>query len=65
VAEATAAAGEVAEAALAHTIGSKVERAYRRGDLLERRRDLMSAWERFALGEGSATVTPIRRPTGA
>jgi integrase len=65
VADATTAAGEVAEAALAHTIGSKVERAYRRGDLLERRRELMAAWERFALGEGSATVTPLRRPAGA
>jgi integrase len=35
---------EVAEMALAHTIGSKVEAAYRRGDLFEKRRRLMQAW---------------------
>ena len=38
---------ELVEAALAHTIGSKVERAYRRGDALERRRVLMAAWAGF------------------
>lgn len=36
--------GDMAEAALAHVTGSKVERAYRRGDALERRRELMQAW---------------------
>ena len=36
--------------ALAHTIGSKVEAAYRRGKLLEKRRELMDAWAAFALG---------------
>jgi integrase len=35
---------EVAEAALAHVIGDKAEQAYRRGDALEKRRELMSAW---------------------
>lgn len=35
---------EVAEAALAHTIQNKVEAAYRRGDLFEKRRRLMQAW---------------------
>ena len=35
---------EVVEAALAHTIGNEVERAYRRGDALERRRPLMEDW---------------------
>jgi integrase len=35
---------EVVEAALAHTIGSKVEAAYRRGDLFEKRRRLMDDW---------------------
>jgi integrase len=34
----------VAEAALAHTIGNKVEAAYRRGDLFEKRRRLMADW---------------------
>ncbi len=37
--------GQVVEMALAHAIGSKVEAAYRRGKLLEKRRELMNAWE--------------------
>ena len=47
VAEQTSFSGEVAEAALAHTIGDKVEAAYRRGDALEKRRELMAAWCAF------------------
>ena len=35
---------EVVEAALAHAIDSKVEAAYRRGDLFEKRRRLMNDW---------------------
>jgi integrase len=35
---------EVCEMALAHTVKDKVEAAYRRGDLLEKRRQLMAAW---------------------
>jgi integrase len=38
---------EVCELALAHTIKNKVEAAYRRGDLLDKRRDLMSTWAGF------------------
>jgi integrase len=38
---------EVAEAALAHLVGDAVERAYRRGDALEKRRKLMDAWSNF------------------
>lgn len=38
---------EVREMALAHTITNKAEAAYRRGDLLEKRRDLMEAWARW------------------
>jgi hypothetical protein len=33
--------------ALAHTIGDKTERAYRRGELLEKRRAVMEAWAKF------------------
>lgn len=40
---------EVVEMALAHTIKSKVEAAYRRGKLLEKRRELMTAWAKYAL----------------
>lgn len=42
--EAANAPRELAEAALAHQVGSDVERAYARSDLLERRRDLMVRW---------------------
>lgn len=38
---------EIAEAALAHIVGDDVERAYRRGDALERRRELMEAWAKY------------------
>ena len=43
-AEATDAPREVAETALAHVVGGSVERAYRRTDYLEQRRDLMERW---------------------
>ena len=38
---------EVAEMALAHVVGDKVEAAYRRGDLFEKRRRLMEAWANY------------------
>lgn len=38
---------ELAEHALAHTLESKVEAAYRRGDALERRREMMQEWSKF------------------
>ena len=43
----TGQSADIAEAALAHTLGSKVVQAYQRGDLLERRRRLMAAWDAF------------------
>ena len=49
--EASGAPREVAEAALAHQIGSEAERAYARSDLLERRRDLMTRWAAFLTSE--------------
>lgn len=48
--ETTAFPRELAEMALAHTIENKVEAAYRRGDLLEKRREFMSDWESFVIG---------------
>ena len=42
--EAAGAPREVAEACLAHQVGSEVERAYARSDMLERRRELMEQW---------------------
>lgn len=44
VAEQTDFPGDVAEAALAHKIPNKVEAAYRRGDLFDKRRQLMEVW---------------------
>jgi len=46
-AERTNLPSEVAEMALAHSISSKVEQAYRRGDLFERRRRMMNLWSTF------------------
>jgi integrase len=42
---------EVVEMALAHVVGSKVEAAYRRGDLFDKRRRLMDAWAEFCAKE--------------
>ena len=49
-AETTHHSSETVEMALAHTISNKVEAAYRRGDLLEKRRDLMKDWAQFLDG---------------
>jgi integrase len=56
VSEETDHSPEVAEMALAHAIGNKVEKAYRRGKLLERRRRLMQDWESFCLGNINSNV---------
>ena len=50
-AERTAYPNEVAEMALAHAVGNKVEAAYRRGDLFEKRLAMMNDWGRFCAGE--------------
>lgn len=44
----------IAEQALAHAIENKVERAYRRGDAFERRRDLMQQWADYLTADGAA-----------
>jgi integrase len=57
---------DVVEMALAHAIGDKVEAAYRRGDLFEKRRRLMREWGKFtAKVPAPATVTPIKSKAGA
>jgi len=48
-AEETAYPNEVCEMALAHAVGNAVEAAYRRGDLFEKRRQMMNDWEKFLL----------------
>jgi integrase len=53
--------GEICEAALAHIVKDKTEAAYRRGDLFERRRELMATWAAFVAARG-AEVVALRRP---
>lgn len=50
VSEETSHSPEVAEMCLAHVIANRVEAAYRRGNLLEKRRVLLSDWESFCMG---------------
>lgn len=65
-AESTAYPNEMVEMALAHTIGNKVEAAYRRGDLFDKRRRMMQDWSNFCdtvikAGE----VIPLKSNTAA
>jgi integrase len=53
---------EVAEAALAHISGDATERAYRRGDALEKRRALMEAWANYCEPKSGNVVSIARRP---
>jgi hypothetical protein len=47
--------------ALAHTVGNKAEAAYRRGDLFEKRRQLVEAWAKYCTAPAPASrVVPIR-----
>jgi integrase len=54
-------AREIAEAALAHTVGDETERAYRRGDALAKRRELMDLWSLYCDGGQHGQVIPLRR----
>jgi integrase len=54
---------EVAEAALAHLVGDAVERAYRRGDALEKRRELMDAWANFLEQQAPSNVVRLNGGT--
>ena len=58
-AECTNFPAEVAEMALAHTVGDKVEAAYRRGDLFQKRREIMAAWANFIDRDNTATVVTM------
>jgi integrase len=53
-------AREICEAALAHIIKDKTEAAYRRGDLFEKRRELMATWAAF-VNETTPSVLALRR----
>lgn len=51
----------VVEMALAHAVGDKVEAAYRRGDLFDKRRRLMDAWADYSASVGAGEVLPLRK----
>jgi integrase len=55
---------EIAEAALAHLVGDAVERAYRRGDALEKRRELMDAWDDFLEAQPQRNVLRFNANAG-
>ena len=59
--EATSFPREIAEAALAHVAGDATERAYRRGDALEKRRTLMEAWASFCEPKAGLNVISLTR----
>jgi integrase len=62
--EQTAFAKVVIDKALAHAINDKSEAAYRRGDLIEKRKRLMEAWSEYCCGKPtatSATIMPMRK----
>jgi integrase len=65
VAEQTTFPSEVAELALAHTVGDKVEAAYRRGDQFEKRRNLAESWAQACdSSPSSGTVRHLRAAPG-
>jgi integrase len=57
--------GEMAEMALAHTVGNKVEAAYRRGDMFEKRRQMMADWAAWCEPKKADNVRPIRSKKAA
>jgi integrase len=64
-AEVASAPREVAEMSLAHKVGSDVERAYARSDLLEKRRALMERWSAFVAGaEGNVVKVAFSTNAG-
>lgn len=64
VADATSYPDRLAEMALAHQLGDKVEAAYRRTDQLERRRDMMDAWAQHLSQKQGADVIDINAKQG-
>ncbi len=53
--------GDLAEMALAHTIKNHAERAYRRGNMLEKRREMMNAWASYCEGKGGNIVKLVAK----
>jgi integrase len=64
-AERTSTPSEVREMALAHAVGDKTEEAYRRGDLFDKRRELMTQWAKFlATPPAAGNVVAMARKRG-
>jgi hypothetical protein len=59
--EATTFPRELSEAALAHIIADETEAAYSRGDVLDRRREMMMAWAQFLSVQEPSTVVQFPR----
>ncbi len=60
IAETTDTPHDIAETVLGHTVGGTVERAYRRTDFLEQRRNLMERWSKHITGAGAELLTIAR-----
>jgi integrase len=60
VAEKTNYPGDLAEVALAHRVANAVEAAYRRGDMIEKRRAMMAAWADFLTGRDRTGANIVR-----
>lgn len=56
IAEATETPHDIAETTLGHTVGGKVERAYRRTDFLDQRRKLLERWSKHVAGKGGQVL---------
>ncbi|KAA0698555.1 site-specific integrase [Neorhizobium sp. P12A] len=56
IAETTDTPHDIAETTLGHTVGQKVERAYRRTDFLDQRRKLLEKWARHVTGQGAQII---------
>lgn len=63
VAERTQFPSEMAEVALAHKVSNAVEAAYRRGDMVEKRRAMMTAWAEFLTSNQSLNTAVIQSNT--
>ena len=55
----------IVEEAMGHVVGTSVERAYRRTDVLERRRALMDAWANYCEPSAATNVVPLKKSGGS
>lgn len=60
VAEETHFPGDMAEVALAHKVGNAVEASYRRGDMVEKRRAMMTVWATYLHGRDASEANIVR-----